>query len=175
MPPKFETRLILRDIISSSGIKLHVLSREKKFHHFDIHQTNVQFTEKKNLCMHYYQQPVTVDLSVLRRTTLISQTLILSEFSLHFLSVRFLRLGWYTRQTFIHFRLSILFTHTSKEIGRFQTTCDSKQLDNFHQSIQRGFHHFKLVACDKNLTWRVHLLVNARQRLRLWYQWIGIQ
>lgn len=131
--------------------------------------------QKKNLCMHYYQQPVTVDISVLRRTTLISQTLILFEFSLHFLSVRFLRLGWYTRQTFIHFRLSVLVTHKCTEIGRFQTTCNSKQLDNIHQSIQRGFHHVKLVACDKNLTWRVHLLVNARQRLRLWYQWIGIQ
>lgn len=47
MPTKFETRLILRDVIISSGIKLHVLSREKKFHHFDIHQIHVQFTENK--------------------------------------------------------------------------------------------------------------------------------
>lgn len=45
--------------------------------------------QKTNLYLHYYQQPITVDLNVLRRTTLISQTLILSEFSLHFLKFVF--------------------------------------------------------------------------------------
>lgn len=40
--------------------------------------------QKTSLYLHYYQQPITVDLNVLRRTTLISQTLILFEFSLHF-------------------------------------------------------------------------------------------
>lgn len=46
------------------------------------------FTE--NLCLHFYQQLVTVFCEVLRRTILLSQAPILSEFNLHFLPVGFL-------------------------------------------------------------------------------------
>lgn len=90
------------------------------------------FTE--NLCLHFYRQPVTTCVEVQRKITLPSQTPILDEFNLHFLSVCLLsRLGWNTWLALIQFRFSVLVIHECMTVSRFISTCISNHRENSHQ------------------------------------------
>lgn len=64
------------------------LSREQKFRRYvnDIQNISVKLHLELSVCI-FYQQYVLVESVVLRRITLLSQTRILFEFTLHFLSV----------------------------------------------------------------------------------------
>ena len=96
-------------------------------------------TYNKNLCLHFYQQPMTMLCEVLGRITLSSLTPILFEFCLHFLSARFLLFFFWADLAEIHdwpefiSDFSVLVIHKCTVKNRCLTTCNSKQHENVHQ------------------------------------------